>query len=32
MAPKEGVKPGSKLDAELETTLRMAESGKAVNR
>jgi class 3 adenylate cyclase len=29
---KEGVKPGSKLDNELETTLRMAESGKAVNR
>jgi hypothetical protein len=29
---KEGVKPGSKLDAELETTLRMAESGKTVNR
>jgi class 3 adenylate cyclase len=29
---KEGVKPGSRLDAELETTLRMAESGKAVNR
>jgi class 3 adenylate cyclase len=29
---KEGVKPGSKLDAELETTLRMAESGKNVNR
>ena len=29
---KEGVKPGSKLDAELETTLRLAESGKAVNR
>ncbi len=29
---KEGVKPGSKLDAQLETTLRMAETGKAVNR
>lgn len=29
---KEGVKPGSRLDAELSTTLRMAESGKAVNR
>jgi len=29
---KEGVKPGSKLDAELQTTLRMAESGKTVNR
>jgi class 3 adenylate cyclase len=29
---KEGVKPGSKLDNELETTLRMAESGKTVNR
>lgn len=29
---KEGVKPGSKLDVELETTLRMAESGKTVNR
>lgn len=29
---KEGVKPGSKLDVELESTLRMAESGKAVNR
>jgi len=29
---KEGVKPGSKLDSELETTLRMAESGKAINR
>jgi class 3 adenylate cyclase len=29
---KEGVKPGSKLDTELETTLRMAESGKTVNR
>jgi class 3 adenylate cyclase len=29
---KEGVKPGSKLDAELETTLRMAEGGKSVNR
>lgn len=29
---KEGVKPGSKLDTELETTLRIAESGKTVNR
>lgn len=29
---KEGVKPGSKLDAELETTLRLAEGGKTVNR
>jgi class 3 adenylate cyclase len=29
---KEGVKPGSKLDTELETTLRLAESGKTVNR
>jgi class 3 adenylate cyclase len=29
---KEGVKPGSKLDTKLETTLRMAESGKTVNR
>jgi class 3 adenylate cyclase len=29
---KEGVKPGSKLDSELATTLRMAQSGKAVNR
>jgi class 3 adenylate cyclase len=30
---KEGVKPGSKLDTELETTLRIAETtGKAVNR
>jgi class 3 adenylate cyclase len=29
---KEGVKPGSKLDTELEATLRIAESGKAVNR
>jgi class 3 adenylate cyclase len=29
---KEGVKPGSKLDAQLETTLRMAETGKPVNR
>jgi class 3 adenylate cyclase len=29
---KEGVKPGSRLDAELSTTLRMAESGKVVNR
>jgi class 3 adenylate cyclase len=29
---KEGVKPGSKLDAELETTLRLAESGKSVDR
>jgi class 3 adenylate cyclase len=29
---KEGVKPGSKLDTALETTLRMAESGKTINR
>jgi class 3 adenylate cyclase len=29
---KEGVKPGSKLDAELKTRLQMAESGKSVNR
>jgi class 3 adenylate cyclase len=29
---KENVKPGSKLDTELETTLRMAETGKPVNR
>jgi class 3 adenylate cyclase len=29
---KEGVKPGSKLDTELETTLRKAESDKSVNR
>ncbi|MBR0697754.1 adenylate/guanylate cyclase domain-containing protein [Bradyrhizobium lablabi] len=29
---KQGVKPGSKLDAELETTLRMAETGKTINR
>jgi class 3 adenylate cyclase len=29
---KEGVKPGSKLDTELESTLRIAESGKTVNR
>lgn len=29
---KEGVKPGSRLDTELETKLRMAESGKTVNR
>ncbi len=29
---KEGVKPGSKLDTALETTLRMAESGKPINR
>ena len=29
---KEGVKPGSKLDAELATTLRTAESGKTINR
>jgi class 3 adenylate cyclase len=29
---KEGVKPGSKLDTEIEATLRMAESGKPVNR
>lgn len=29
---KENVKPGSKLDLELESTLRAAESGKAVNR
>ena len=29
---KEGVKPGSKLDVELETTLQRAESDKTVNR
>src|SRR5262249_34168114 len=29
---KEGVKPGSKLDTEIETTLRKAESDKTVNR
>lgn len=29
---KEGVAPGSKLDLELENTLRAAQSGKAVNR
>jgi class 3 adenylate cyclase len=29
---KENVKPGSKLDTALESTLRMAETGKAVNR
>lgn len=29
---KEGVKPGSKLDAELESTLRLAQSSNTVNR
>jgi class 3 adenylate cyclase len=29
---KEGVKPGSKLDTELEATLQIAQAGKAVNR